>query len=195
MLTVLNRVTKARIEALELDASISEEHGATNAITAHPVERGVAIADHIRPEPETLTMEGIVSNTPVGPAEENADTAPGSPGRAEAAFAKLMELRDAGALVTVVTGLRSYENMAIQSLRVPRNAKIGDALRFTVTLRRVQVAQLQTVAAVRTARPNGKTRANLGKQVTSPATQAQRARSVLDRMAETSGLYKALGVD
>ncbi len=194
---LLYQVTRARLGTLELDASVAEEHTAANEITSHPVERGSNVADHIRPLPETISIEGIVSNTPIRADEvARAGEVPrGSPGRAEAAFATLMELRDKGVLLTVVTKLRTYENMAIESLRIPRNARVGDALTFTVQLRRVRLAQLQTVTLkLETATPKGRPKVKLNKQVASPAPPSVRNRSTLDEAAEKTGLYKALGV-
>lgn len=49
---------------LTLDASVHEVHTASSTITDHPVERGANVADHIRPDPDVLTMEAWISNTP-----------------------------------------------------------------------------------------------------------------------------------
>lgn len=49
---------------LTLDASVHETHAATSTVTDHPVERGSNVADHIRPDPDQLTIEGHISNTP-----------------------------------------------------------------------------------------------------------------------------------
>jgi len=49
---------------ITLDASVRETHTASSTVTDHPVERGSAVSDHIRPDPDTLTMEAWISNTP-----------------------------------------------------------------------------------------------------------------------------------
>jgi hypothetical protein len=41
------------------------EHGQTALVTQHPVESGADISDHVRPELPTVTLEGVVSNTPL----------------------------------------------------------------------------------------------------------------------------------
>jgi len=49
---------------LTLDASVREVHTGSSTVTDHPVERGSNVADHIRPDPDQLTIEGVISNTP-----------------------------------------------------------------------------------------------------------------------------------
>lgn len=49
---------------LTLDASIREVHTSSSTVTDHPVETGSNIADHIRPDPDALTMEAVISNSP-----------------------------------------------------------------------------------------------------------------------------------
>lgn len=51
-------------EFVQFDAVVTEVHEDIVTITDHPVELGVNITDHARPEPERLTVEGIVSRMP-----------------------------------------------------------------------------------------------------------------------------------
>jgi len=48
-----------------LDASVSENHVASAQVTQHQVETGPDVTDHIRPMPQKLTIEGVISNTPI----------------------------------------------------------------------------------------------------------------------------------
>lgn len=50
---------------LVLDAAIEERHRMGAIATEHPVERGVAITDHVRPERRTLTVQVAISDTPI----------------------------------------------------------------------------------------------------------------------------------
>lgn len=52
------------IGSIWIDVSISERHALSADVTEHPVEQGSAIADHIRPKPRELTIEGFVTNHP-----------------------------------------------------------------------------------------------------------------------------------
>jgi hypothetical protein len=50
---------------VNFDLTLSEGHETTAQITEHPVEDGVVIADHIREDPDVLTLEVFVTNTPL----------------------------------------------------------------------------------------------------------------------------------
>jgi hypothetical protein len=168
-----------KIGVVELDASLSESHESVVAATKHPVERGSQITDHLRPEPVTLTIEGIVSNTPISRKQqvravafggsEFASTSVaaspyGVPGYAEEAFAKLREFQERGELLTVVTSLHTYENMALTKLTVPRDRSTGDALRFTATLEEIRFAENKTTSIVTPADPRAASKVKLGRQ-------------------------------
>ena len=50
---------------MTFDAVLSEAHECTAEITSHPVESGLNITDNVRPNPDRLTLEVFVSNTPI----------------------------------------------------------------------------------------------------------------------------------
>ena len=107
---------------VEVDASISEVHEVSNDITQFPVESGVTISDHIRPQPRRFTLEGIVTNTPIIFLAGIAS----SPTRAEEADDLFLEMMESGNLVSVVSTLREYvNNMALESYTVRRDAASG----------------------------------------------------------------------
>lgn len=47
------------------DLTVSEGHEATSEVTEHPVEQGSNIADHVRQNPQGLSLEMYVTNTPI----------------------------------------------------------------------------------------------------------------------------------
>jgi hypothetical protein len=51
--------------SVSLDATTGQNHEATNTVTEHPVESGSSMSDHIRPDLDTLTLEGVITNTPL----------------------------------------------------------------------------------------------------------------------------------
>jgi hypothetical protein len=58
-------ITKDSSYSIEFDAVMREVHTNTVSVTAHPVEKGAAVNDHIRPEPDKLSIEAWVSDTPL----------------------------------------------------------------------------------------------------------------------------------
>ncbi len=148
--------TRAGIGVVELDCTVSATHSFKVEATEHPVERGAKITDHLRPEPDVVTIEGLVSNTPVSRTQQARAVAAaggsltttagaasifGVPGYAEAALAKLLAIKDGGILVTLATELKTYTDMAIVSLDIPRDASTGDALRFSATFKKIVIVE------------------------------------------------------
>ncbi len=197
--TVLFKVTPTKLGSIILDATVSATYSAKVDITEHPVEKGAGKSDHLRPKPETLTIEGIISNTPIAAAERKklGDSMPrGGVGRAEQAFEALRRLKNGGETVTVVCTLGTFEEMAIESLDVPKNASTGDALEFTCTFKQVETTELKTVTVTRTPRASGKV--NKGRDTAKPAPVPVR-KSVLKKLvygenSNKGGLMGALGL-
>lgn len=51
--------------ALEFDATLSETHSSAATPTDHAVEEGASVTDHVQAELERVSLEGIISNTPL----------------------------------------------------------------------------------------------------------------------------------
>jgi hypothetical protein len=63
------------IGGIWIDCTVRERHGMSAEVSEHPVEDGADIADHIRRRPNALTLECVISNTPVIAPESHADGA------------------------------------------------------------------------------------------------------------------------
>lgn len=48
-----------------LDASVSEVHSGGSQVTEHQIEKGSNVTDHIRPLPAQLSIEAVITNTPI----------------------------------------------------------------------------------------------------------------------------------
>lgn len=161
--TLVYNATPTTLGSLEVDCTVSESHTAENDVTMNPVEGASARTDHIRPMPEQITIEGLVSGTPTpkGTGRVATHTDPsgkthrftsavsesdstGGISRLEAAAAALYKILNGGELVTVVTGTRTYENMAMKSLAINKTAKTGFALPFTAVFIQVKTVDLLT---------------------------------------------------
>jgi hypothetical protein len=176
---LLYKSRPTQIANLQLDGTLTETHTRTSDVTEFEVEAGADITDHVRVKPATVAIEGIVTNTPLdrsqvadyknaGPflfnqlPDTSLDDSPQvTPGRAENAFALLEALWLARAPITVLTNLKTYESMVISSLVVPRDAKTGDAVHFTMSLTQVRLVS-NKLTTVQTATPGGKRKQKLG---------------------------------
>lgn len=132
------------INGFVLDASLTESHGFESEVTDYPVESGASITDNVRPKPIVVSIEGIVSDSPIGPVaniraasrgvslSDIPDDLP-----SETALAALLRIRDAREPVTIVTSLKTFDNMAMINLDIPRDGETGHALRFTATFQQI----------------------------------------------------------
>ncbi len=158
------------IKGYQLDVAVSEDHSFDSEVTEHPVEKGADIADHVRARPITVSVEGIVSDTPIReiarPGFQDSEGDPIVLPSAEA-YALLIDIRDKREPVTVQTSLQLFENMVLTSLSVPRSVGTGDALRFTATF--VQIQLVTTERTVVRVRERGAKKVDLGNRPATPA--------------------------
>lgn len=196
--TLLFQKVPTKIDSLTLDAALSEHHGVQVEVTQHPVEKGPNISDHRRPKPRVVTLEGIVSNTPMPQPNDPSVTTVSrgiafasrskyDPTRVGTAYQQLLDLSASDQLITIVTGLETYDNMTMVSLDVPRDARTGEALNFTAVFTEIIVVEnaLVTVKKARTTRGQGK--ADLHKkngQTTPPEQQTTFLKDVKDALSD-----------
>lgn len=125
---IANKVSYAKIDALVLDASLEESHSFNSKVSQYPVEDGSTISDNIYNEPDSISIHGIISNHPLQ-TSPNYNTSMSD--NARSAFTYLTRLRDERRTISVYTNYKKYDDMAMQSLTVNDNYKIGDSLQFT----------------------------------------------------------------
>lgn len=197
--TLLFNRTKSQIGSLELDVTVSEQHSADVEATDHPVEKGAATTDHLRAKPETVTLDAMVTNTPFkAPNDPTVTRTQGAytfnsnsemqPARAGEAWQKLLELKDAGELVTLVTARRTYTDMAIISLSVPIDARTGQALRFSATFKQVKVVESREVVVTEV---KAKGKKDLGGKAALTAPEATKRKSLLKSVKDTGVVQHA----
>ena len=112
------------VGAVELDVSLDEMHKSANEVTAYPVEKGVDITDHVRRQRDQVTVRGVITDHPIFLADR---LLTGFDRSLEAHDRVLQILRDAE-LITVVTSLREYDNMILESVEVPRDSSRGHSV-------------------------------------------------------------------
>jgi hypothetical protein len=127
---------------VEMDASIEELHVHTNQITQFPVEEGVDIADHVRRQPDRIMIRGIVTEDPI--------TLGGGfgTGRSTDAYFELVAMLNEATVVEVVTSLRQYENMVVESMEVPRDKNRGNAAEMTINMRELLTVEVAAAAGL-----------------------------------------------
>jgi len=135
---VLERTTGDLV--LAFDAVLNESHTSKSTVPRFPVEQGVSISDHIRREPDGITITGIVAESPIGPSffalPEQAD-------RLTAVVDLIESMRED--LLRVVTSTKVYENMVIASVGRTIDQTTGRAVNATIELTQVRTVSTETI--------------------------------------------------
>jgi len=129
--------------SITFDAILEETHVFDSDITDYPVESGAMVSDNIILKPVILTIKALSTDYPfvfLGIGEQRPLL---STSRSIDLFNVLINLRDARLTVDVITGLKSYPDMGIQSISVPRTEPVA-ALTFDITLKQIIKATAQT---------------------------------------------------
>lgn len=169
-------------DAVEMDASVSEDHLGDNEVTDFPVEQGANISDHSRPNPQSVTLRCLITGTPFD-LLAIAIPPPLKARRGKDAWVKLHKWRKEGQRVVLITSLNAYGDMVIQSIGTPRTARNADGVEMTIKLRQINTANSLTVD--KPDRPENPPPASQGPKPTAPANPAQATKSV--------GLIRTIG--
>lgn len=140
------------IGGIVIDATVRESHDGTADITENPVEEGAKITDHVQVNSDELTIEGVITDTPLGfPVIGNIQNIInsvtsifGKTSRSIDAFNQLVTLKEQREPFTVYTGLKRYESMVIASLSVQRDKDVGKAIAFNCVMRKIRIVSSQT---------------------------------------------------
>ncbi len=199
--------TFVRIGRFILDVSLSEDHKFESDITDFPVESGGSISDNIRPKPIQVTITGIVTDTPLGSnASSKPIVLPNPIGAAtafvasltasttdlenpnavaflpsEQAYLYLKSIYDARDTVTIRTSLGTFDNMALESLSIPRSKDTTGGLTFTADFKQIRRVTNQRL---KTAIRNGN-----GKKSRGPKPTKGREGQILWQQADPAGSY------
>lgn len=174
---------------IAFDVVEKEGYESTAEATEHAVDDGAAVADHLKRNADTITLEAMVTNSPLVLPRTHADGVTGgvqpttlSIGGRELKASALVwsgpfnrvqrvdEVMQAlvGAAVLRYTGtLRTVEDLVLTRYSVSRDAASGDALPMTIELRRVRRASIQRVPVP--AQRRGQPPQNRGQQPAAPS--------------------------
>jgi hypothetical protein len=185
--TLLFPKQKVQLGSVVLDTAVTEHHGVSVEVTKHPVEDGASVSDHRRVQPRSVTIEGVISNTPIP--EPSAPKITQSfrnqfftsqstydPKRASNAYLDLLALANSNDLVTLITTMETYKNMTLTQLDVPRDAKTGEAVKFTASFLEIRIVNNAQVQVSKTLR--GQKLIDKHKKTSPDASQPQVKKSV-----------------
>lgn len=129
-----------KIDGYVIDAAVTEEPAYESEVTAYPVESSADITDHTRNLPPSLSIEFIVSDTPIG---EVAKARVGSVVPTSEAKGFLLALRASRAPFTVECASGVFESMIFESLSFPRDGATGAALMGSATFKQIEIREVR----------------------------------------------------
>jgi len=177
------------INGYVIDMATSEDHAFDSEVTDHPVEIGADVTDNIQAKPITVTIDCIVSDTPIGSvaaARNSLDPDQSFFVPSSDCYAHMIAVRDAKQPVSVTTSLGTFANMAMVSMSVPRNAQNGESLRFKVTFKQIKFVT-NSRTTIRVAVPRAAAKKDLGNKATTPNNTATASRTALAHIFDWFG--------
>jgi hypothetical protein len=159
------------IIGLELDAIVLESPDYTATPTRSQVESGADITDHVTLSPEKLSIEGIVTNTPIGLFQSL--KALTTQNAAQDAFDFLLKLYTERQPFNFVGGFKVYEDMVITNFSPSRTPTTGGVLQFRMSMEQIRFVESEVVAITKFKAPvkhQGAKKQSLGSQPTQTAS-------------------------
>lgn len=126
------------------DAVLSEDHVNDREITRHPVQTGAPITDHSYQQPTTVTLEIGMSDA-MDSLATNQYSASGISTKSIEAYRAFKALQEGGQPLTLQTRLYRYENMLIKSVRAKDDKTTTHALKATIILQEIKLAQTSII--------------------------------------------------
>ena len=161
------------LELLKIDATRAEEHSFKAKATQNEVEDGANISDHVIKTGRTVTIDGIISDDPISIAAAAIGNLAGITGSlvgglggavATGAVSKIgSELiangskpsKDAVDILEyiyeesiplmITTSIKTYTNMIMESLNIPRNSRNANALEFKASFKEIRIVESEVV--------------------------------------------------
>lgn len=143
--------TQDTITEIPLDARVGSTYRFSAEITQFPVESGATITDHVHLRPDEIQLEGMVSDTPVNELPTylglRGDRESHETGlRSQTAFDAMFTVWRDRLPLTVITEYMVFDDMLIESFEIPRAPDRGEAIWFTMTLRKIVTVETLTAA-------------------------------------------------
>lgn len=135
--TMINSPTYGRFV---FDAVFNTSHNANLMVTEHPVQSGGSVADHAFMEPDEVQLEIGMSDVATSVGTNHSVNA----------YTRLRAIMAAREPVTLVTRLKTYQNMLIVSLSAPDDYTTMYALRASVGFKQINIVSVSTVKVQQT---------------------------------------------
>lgn len=159
-----------KIRKLDIDILDAIGIDEKTTLTNNPIEGGKFNTDNARDEPTEITINGRISAFSIRnfSITRLSSLAVGKGlNRLKDAHDELYAIKAAKEPISLVTKYRTYDNMFLSGLNMPRDAGDGEEFRFTVTFSEVRFAESQLVSVANSSikNDNAKKQSSFGRQV------------------------------
>lgn len=162
ILNIIFDKPKAKIGTITVDAAVSIKHSIGSTPTRNPVEDGAKVTDHVELEPQTVSIQGVISDTPLdfnilndiikGDLKniqknfmDGVNSTLNKTSRSVEQYQALMELWKTRQPFQVITGFKVYDNMILTRLDVDQSATTGKAMHFSADLEEIRIVSSKSV--------------------------------------------------
>lgn len=127
------------MDFIVFDLLLTEQHNFDAAITDHPIEDGSEISDHIQNSLEYGNLTALITNFSISRSGILTN-------EAQDVFDSLVELWEAKTIMDIWTVMKVYEDVAISSMPIARDADTGEAIIIQVSFKKVKFVTLQEIS-------------------------------------------------
>ena len=112
---------------IELDAMLDESHEWSAEATSNPVEEGAPVTDHVIEQADKLSIRGVVTDAPLNASSSILGLIGGgsADNKTQSVFDLLNTLIKKREVLTVYTKHKTYDDMVLTSVTIPRSASVG----------------------------------------------------------------------
>ena len=132
---------------IELDAMLDESHEWSAEATSNPVEDGAPVTDHVIEQADKLTIRGVVTDAPLNASSSILGFIGGgsADNKTQTVFDLLDTLIKKREVLTVYTKHKTYSDMVLTNVTIPRSASVGEAIEFRAEFIHIRKVATQTV--------------------------------------------------
>ena len=132
---------------IELDAVLDESHEWSAEATSNPVEEGAPVTDHVIEQADKLSIRGVVTDAPLNASSSILGFIGGgsADNKTQTVFDLLDTLIKKREVLTVYTKHKTYSDMVLTNVTIPRSASVGEAIEFRAEFIHIRKVATQTV--------------------------------------------------
>lgn len=137
------------VDALEVEATLGAQHKRSARVSRHPVAKGEATTDNVRPDPNGLTLDCFWGDRASDPILFGTRYAKAQFQESGRAYNTLNQMFTKAYRITINMRLWTYENMVIQDMSHAETVEDGNSIKISITFTEIKTVSSSTVPQVK----------------------------------------------